>query len=210
MTAFVPNRSDKWRALGALAGALALLAAVLFVPLLRPWWQVESRLRELRAKIEATQAVLARSQEIDDALNAAHTEALRRGGYLAETTTALGSAALTLRLQEAVAAAVTEDSQCVLGNRTPIEGKRDALCSEVRIRADLQCGVASLEQVLRHLETQAPALRIDRLEATLAPSTYGLDSPVTENLPIKLGIEASACLLPPQFANGDLPAGGAP
>lgn len=205
MTPFVPDRADAWRSLGLLMVGLLVLAAVLYAPLLRPWWQTEFRLWALRNSIEATRSIQARAAEIDAALSAAREHALASGDYLSEPTVALANAALAVRIQDAVNAAVTEESVCILGNRAPLGSAEGSHCSEARIRVDLQCGTDSLEQVLRALETQAPRLRIDQMELALAPNPLGFDKPSSGNEPLRVSLEVGGCLLPTPLAGGDAP-----
>lgn len=190
-----PKRADKWRALGILPTGILLFSTLLFVPVLRPWWQVESRLSALRGQIIATQAIQARAPEIERALQTARESALASGRYMPEPTIALGNAALATRIQESVDASTTDTSVCVLGNRLPIEASGKPSCPEARIKADLQCGIASLEKFLRALETQSPRLHIDRMELGLAPNPLGFDKGLAANTPVNASLEIAGCLL---------------
>lgn len=201
---FTPGRIDKWRALGILLAGISLLLALLFVPVLHPWWQVESRLSALRGQIEATQALQAHAPEIEHALQAARGGALSSGLYMPEPTVPLGNAALAIRLQEAVDASTTDTSACVLGNRLPIEASGKSSCPEARIKAELQCGTVSLEKVLRALETQPPRLRIERMELVLAPNSLGFDKGLAANTPVNVSLEVAGCLLAAP-ASGNVP-----
>ena len=210
MTPIVPDRADALRALGLLGVGLLVLAAVLYVPLLRPWWQAESRLWDLQNRIDATRSIQSRATGIDAALSAAREQAFASGDYLSEPTVALANAALTVRIQDAVANAATDDSVCVLGNRAPLGSIEGGPCQQARIRVDLQCGIGSLEQVLRALETRPPRLRIDQMEVALAPNPLGFDKPSTGNEPLRVNLEVAGCLLPAPFAgytaaNGSMP-----
>lgn len=210
MMPFVPDRSDARRAMAILVVGILVLTAVAYVPVLRPWWQTEYRLWALRKDIESTRSIQAKAADIDRALRAARERVLARGTYLPEPTEALANAALTLRIQDAVSASVTDDSVCLLGNRAPIKLVRKDHCVETRVRVELQCGTTSLEQVLRTLETQPPRLRIDRLELDLAPNPLGFDKPFDGNQPIRASFEVAGCMIPPSIAGGDASGVSAP
>jgi len=192
---FAPQRIDKWRALGILVTGICLLLALLFAPVIRPWWQVESRLSTLRDQIAAAQAIRGHAAEIEGTLQTVRNNALSSGLYLPEPTVALGNAALAIRLQEAVDASTTDTTVCVLGNRLPIEASGKSSCPEARVKAELQCGIASLEKVLRALETQSPRLRIDRMELGLMSNPLGFDKGISANTPIDVSFEVAGCLL---------------
>ena len=142
---------------------------------------------------------------IEAALQTARENALSSGLYLPESTPALGNAALATRIQETVEAAATDTSVCTLGNRLPVASGHKPPCAEARIKVELECGVDSLEKVLRALETQPPHLRIDQMELGLVPNPLGFDKPST-NQPISASLEVAGCLLAATDATAPLAA----
>ena len=208
MTTFVPTVSDRHRALGVLCIGAGLLFALLFFPLVKPWWQAESRRWNLQARIDIAQHTLAKAVEIDAEFAARREDLLASGAYLPEPTIALANASLVQRLQQAAENSATDDSVCVLGNRMPVEEKAGSpACEEVRLRAGMQCGGAALQRFLQALETTPPRLRIDRMTIALAPNPLGFDKPMAANQPLKVDFDVVGCLFPAALIAGDRAAG---
>ncbi len=212
MTIFVPTHADRKHALVILAGILLVVFGVAYVPLIKPWWQVESTRWALRASILDTQRVRSRAPRIEADIAAIRAQRLTAGLYLPEPSKALADAALSQRLQQAVTDASSVDSVCVMGNRVPMteqargRGKENA-CDEVRVQVSMQCGLTAMEGVLRELETNSPRLRIDKLELGMAPNALGLDQPLAENQALAVNFEVIGCLLPAVLATGDVVTG---
>lgn len=207
--AFIPSRADRWKAMGVLALGLGMLTAVLYGPLLKPWWQTESQLRALRAKIVQAQQLQQMAPRIDAELSELRGRLQESGDYLPEPNIALANAGLAQRIQQVTTDAASTDSICVLGNRVPItkEGE-DSACPEARFNLDMQCGTAALQRTLRALETQPPRLRVVRMTITPAPNPLGFDKPVTGDAPLNVSLEIAGCLMPDAFAVGDAPGHG--
>lgn len=209
MRTFVPTDADRKRALAVLACVLAVVIGLAYVPLIKPWWQVESARWALRASILDAQRVRSNGPRIEAEIAAIRAQRLTAGIYLPEPSQALADAALSQRLQQAVTDASSEDSVCVLGNRVPLgehaKGKDNTnACDEVRVQVSMQCGVTALESVLRALETPSPRLRIDRMEIGMAPNRLGFDQPMAENQALAVSFEVVGCLLPTVLATGDV------
>ena len=172
-----------------------MLLAVLFVPLLRPWWRTEIRLAMLRARIAETLQTQSRAPAIEAGLRAVRESASASGYYLPEPTVALGNAALAMRIQEAVDASASDTDACVLGDRLPVKSDVPSPCAEARLSVKLQCGTGALENVLRNLETRPPRLRIDRMTLGLESDPAGFGQRPGVNTPIAANLEVAGCLL---------------
>jgi len=192
---FSPGPADKQRALALLVAAASLLIAVLYVPVIRPWRQTETRLAVLKARIAETLQAQSRAPAIEAALRTLRENASARGDYLPESTVALGNAALAMRIQSAVDGSVSDTDTCVLGDRLPIRSDTPSQCTEARLKVKLQCGSGALEKVLRNLETQTPRLRIDRITLALGAAPTGFGQRPDTNTPIDANFEVSGCLL---------------
>ena len=204
MTPFIPTTSDRRRALGVLCAGFSLLFALLFLPLLQPWWQAESQLWNLQARIAKAQQTLDKAAEIDAEFSARREQLLASGAYLPESSVALANAGLVQRLQQATDDATTDDSACVLGNRLPVEVDRSPpTCQEIRVRVGLQCGGVALQRLLQGLETSPPRLRIDQMTVALSPNRLGFDKPMASNQSLDVNFEVIGCLFPTALTAGD-------
>ena len=211
MRTFVPTDADRKRALAILFAVVAVGIGLAYLPLIKPWWQVESTHWTLRTRIIDAQGIRSKAPRIEADIATIRMQRLTAGLYLPEPSKALADAALSQRLQQAVTEATSEESVCVLGNRVPMaegdKGKdKNNACVEVRVQVSMQCGVTALQSVLRALETKPPRLRIDRMEIGVAPNGLGFDQPMAENQALAVNFEVAGCLLPTVLASGDVSA----
>ena len=204
MTEFEPKRTDRVRAMAVLLFACSAALALLYVPLLRPWFIVERERWFLQARIADAQDVLRRSSVIDAEFSRRREQLLTSGLYLSESSLPLATASLTQRLQQAASDAATDDSVCVMGNRVPKGSQQStSSCQEARVQASMQCGGVALQRFLHAIEVTAPRLRIDHLTVGLAANPLGFDQPMASNQPLNVTVEVSGCLFPDALTMGD-------
>lgn len=197
MKQFTPSDADRRQALGILVAGIGVMALVLYFPLLKPWWDVEVRRWRANEAASESQKTLARARAINSRFAARREHLLSSGNYLPESTAALANAGLAQRLQQAALDASTETSVCVLGDRQPVDDiTPNATCKEARMRIDMQCGGAALQQFLHLVEDTSPNLRIDAMTLGLAPNPLGFDKPMSTNQPLNVTFEVAGCLFP--------------
>lgn len=204
MRAFAPTASDRHRALGILSIAVSLILALLYLPLLQPWYLIEKQRWQLRARLLAAQETLGNAATIDAEFVQRREALLATGTYLPESSIAVANAGVAQRLQQAADESSNEDSVCMIGNRLPVEPQHnDDSCEEVRLQASVQCGGVALQRFLQSIETTTPRLRIERISVALAPNPLGFDKPMTLNQPLDVRFEVVGCLLPAALSGDD-------
>jgi general secretion pathway protein M len=179
-----PTRRDRWLALGLLLAALALA----YLLLVHPWFtrplldinrdiaETQEREQRVLAQLQQRGQVQKRLQEVEAALQG-------RPGFLREPTAESAAAALSSRLQDAVASASPGNRSCTISNRSPLtDTARDAQFPRVALQVRLRCGVPEMAAVLHTLETGSPRLFVgnlnllaQRFQASPNESGTGLD-----------------------------------
>jgi len=107
---------------------------------------------------------LAQRGQIATQLSEVQTALEGRPGFLREATAESAAAALSSRLQDAVASASPGNRSCTISNRTPLpDASREPAFPRVALQVRLRCGVPEMAAVLHTLETGTPRLFVDNL-----------------------------------------------
>lgn len=160
-----PTRRDRWLALALLLAALALAYAVLVHPwLTQPLRAINADIAALQERQQRIQAQLEQRAQIEQRLAEVRTALQGRPGFLREPTAESAAAALSSRLQDAVASASPGNRSCAISNRTPLPDTATApQFARVAMQVRLRCGVPEMAAVLQTLETGTPRLFVENL-----------------------------------------------
>lgn len=163
--AMQPTRRDRWLALALLMAVLAAAYAVLMHPwFTRPLLDINHDIAELQERQLRVDAQLQQRDAVTRRLQQVQAELAERPGFLREATIESAAAALSSRLQDAVASASPGNRGCVISNRSPLaDTARDAAFPRVALQVRLRCGVPEMAAVLHTLETGSPRLFVGNL-----------------------------------------------
>jgi len=160
-----PTRRDRWLALGLLLAVIAVAYLLLVHPwLTRPLLAIHADIATVQERQQRVQAQLAQRGQIATQLSEVQTALEGRPGFLREATAESAAAALSSRLQDAVASASPGNRSCTISNRTPLpDASRAPAFPRVALQVRLRCGVPEMAAVLHTLETGTPRLFVDNL-----------------------------------------------
>ena len=160
-----PTRRDRWLALGLLLAVIAVAYLLLVHPwLTRPLLAIHADIATVQERQQRVQAQLAQRGQIATQLSEVQTALEGRPGFLREATAESAAAALSSRLQDAVASASPGNRSCTISNRTPLpDASREPVFPRVALQVRLRCGVPEMAAVLHTLETGTPRLFVDNL-----------------------------------------------
>jgi general secretion pathway protein M len=159
------TRRDRWL-------ALALLIAVIgvaYLLLVHPWFTqplraIDADIAGLQERQQRVQAQLQQRTQVAQGLARARAALQGRPGFLREATAESAAAALSTRLQDAVASASPGNRSCTISNRSPLpDTTPDARFARVALQVRLRCGIPEMAAVVHTLETGTPRLFIDNL-----------------------------------------------
>lgn len=160
-----PTRRDRWLALGLLLAVIAVAYLLLVHPwLTRPLLAINADIAAVQERQQRVEAQLAQRGQIATRLGEVQTALEGRPGFLREATAESAAAALSSRLQDAVASASPGNRSCTISNRTPLpDASREPAFPRVALQVRLRCGVPEMAAVLHTLETGTPRLFVDNL-----------------------------------------------
>lgn len=182
--AMPPTPRDRWLALALLVAALALAYLLLVHPwFTRPLLDINGDIAGLQERDQRVQAQLQQRGQVQQRLQQVEAALQGRPGFLREATAESAAAALSSRLQDAVASASPGNRSCTISNRSPLTStERDAPFPRVALQVRLRCGVPEMAAVLHTLETGSPRLFVSnlnllaqRFQASPNESGTGLD-----------------------------------
>lgn len=159
------TRRDRWLALALLLAVIALAYLVLVHPwFTRPLLAINTDISELQERQQRVQAQLQQRRPVAQGLQQAQAALAGRPGFLREATAESAAAALSARLQDAVASASPGNRSCTISNRSPLQDTaRDAQFPKIALQVRLRCGIPEMAAVLHTLETGSPRLFINNL-----------------------------------------------
>ncbi len=160
-----PTRRDRWLALGLLLAVIAVAYLLLVHPwLTRPLLAINADIAAVQERQQRVDAQLAQRGQIATQLREVQAALEGRPGFLREVTAESAAAALSSRLQDAVASASPGNRSCTISNRTPLpDANREAAFPRVALQVRLRCGVPEMAAVLHTLETGSPRLFVENL-----------------------------------------------
>ena len=163
--AMLPTRRDRWLALALLLAALVPAYLVLVHPwFTRPLLDINRGIAEVQERQLRINAQLQQRDAVEKQLQQVRTTLAARPGFLREATAESAAAALSSRLQDAVASASPGNRSCTISNRSPLtDASRDAAFPRVALQVRLRCGVPEMAAVLHTLETGSPRLFVGNL-----------------------------------------------
>lgn len=163
--AMLPTRRDRWLALALLLAALVLAYLLLVHPwFTRPLLDINQGITQLQERQLRVDAQLQQRDAVEKQLRQVRATLAGRPGFLREATAESAAAALSSRLQDAVASASPGNRSCTISNRSPLtDTARDAAFPRVALQVRLRCGVPEMAAVLHTLETGSPRLFVGNL-----------------------------------------------
>ncbi len=163
--AMQPTRRDRWLALALLLAALVLAYLLLVHPwFTRPLLDINASITEVQERQLRVDAQLQQRDAVNDSLQQVEAALAGRPGFLREATAESAAAALSSRLQDAVASASPGNRSCTISNRSPLtDNSPDAAFPRVALQVRLRCGVPEMAAVLHTLETGSPRLFVGNL-----------------------------------------------
>lgn len=163
--AMPPTRRDRWLALALLLAVIALAYLLLVHPwFTRPLLDINQGITELQEREQRVQSQLQQRTAVQQRLQQVQAALEGRPGFLREPTAESAAAALSSRLQDAVASASPGNRSCTISNRSPLtDTARDAQFPRVALQVRLRCGVPEMAAVLHTLETGSPRLFVNNL-----------------------------------------------
>ena len=158
---------DRWLALGLLAAVVALLYLAVVHPMFtRPLQEADARIEALRERDARVRGLLAQQPQIEQRLAQVDARGVA-GGFLAEPTTELATAALIQRLERVIEEVTPGSRGCAITNRAPMSGEPPpGRYRQVAVTVRLRCGNAETLAVLHALESSRPYLFVDALSIT--------------------------------------------
>ncbi len=161
----MPTRRDRWLALVLLLAALVLAYLLLVHPwFTRPLLDINQGITQLQERQLRVDAQLQQREAVEKQLRQVRATLANRPGFLREATAESAAAALSSRLQDAVASASPGNRSCTISNRSPLtDTARDAAFPRVALQVRLRCGVPEMAAVLHTLETGSPRLFVGNL-----------------------------------------------
>ncbi|XRI95979.1 type II secretion system protein GspM [Stenotrophomonas rhizophila] len=159
------TRRDRWLALALLLAVIALAYLVLVHPwFTRPLLAINTDITDLQERDQRVQAQLQQRGAVARGLQQAQAALAGRPGFLREATAESAAAALSSRLQDAVASASPGNRSCTISNRSPLQDtSADAVFPRVALQVRLRCGIPEMAAVLYTLETGSPRLFVNNL-----------------------------------------------
>lgn len=159
------TRRDRWLALALLLAVIALAYLVLVHPwFTRPLLAINTDISDLQERDQRVQAQLQQRSAVARGLQQAQAALAGRPGFLREATAESAAAALSSRLQDAVASASPGNRSCTISNRSPLQDtSADAVFPKVALQVRLRCGIPEMAAVLYTLETGSPRLFVNNL-----------------------------------------------
>lgn len=159
------TRRDRWLALALLLAVIALAYLVLVHPwFTRPLLAINTDISDLQERDQRVQAQLQQRGAVARGLQQAQAALAGRPGFLREATAESAAAALSSRLQDAVASASPGNRSCTISNRSPLQDtSADAVFPKVALQVRLRCGIPEMAAVLYTLETGSPRLFVNNL-----------------------------------------------
>ncbi|MCF7749433.1 type II secretion system protein M [Bacillus subtilis subsp. subtilis] len=204
------TRRDRWLALALLLAVIALAYLVLVHPwFTRPLQTIGAEISELQERDQRVQAQVQQRGAVAQGLQQVRAALAGRPGFLREATTESAAAALSARLQDAVASASPGNRSCTISNRSPLQDtSADAAFPRVALQVRLRCGIPEMAAVLHTLETGSPRLFVNNLN--LLAQRFQ-QSPNETGTGLDVSFELVGYLKPDPLADSpaDLPAGAA-
>lgn len=159
------TRRDRWLALALLLAVIAVAYLVLVHPwFTRPLLAINTHISDLQERDQRVQAQLQQRGAVARGLQQAEAALAGRPGFLREATAESAAAALSSRLQDAVASASPGNRSCTISNRSPLQDtSTDAAFPRVALQVRLRCGIPEMAAVLYTLETGSPRLFVNNL-----------------------------------------------
>lgn len=159
----IPER-ERWLALGI----LLVLLGLGYLLLVHPWWtrpmqEVGARIDSLQQRDLRARMALAQQPQVLEQLQAQQEQALRRPGFMPETSPERATAALVQQLETVVAEASPGNRSCAIINRSPMTDVRQERFPRAVVQVRLHCGGAELATILHRLESGTPRLFVDNL-----------------------------------------------
>jgi general secretion pathway protein M len=163
--AMTTTRRDRWLALALLLAVIAVAYLVLVHPwFTRPLLAINTDISDLQERDQRVQAQLQQRAAVARGLQQAQAALAGRPGFLREATAESAAAALSSRLQDAVASASPGNRSCTISNRSPLQDTQgDAQFPRIALQVRLRCGIPEMAAVLYTLETGSPRLFINNL-----------------------------------------------
>ncbi|MEG2804212.1 type II secretion system protein GspM [Stenotrophomonas sp.] len=159
------TRRDRWLALALLLAVIALAYLLLVHPwFTRPLLAINAEISELQERDQRVQAQLQQRRPVAQGLQQVQAALAGRPGFLREATAESAAAALSARLQDAVASASPGNRSCTISNRSPLQDTRtDSPFPRIALQVRLRCGIPEMAAVLHTLETGSPRLFVNNL-----------------------------------------------
>jgi len=160
-----PANAERWRILGGVALALALLYLVLV-----HWWftapmlDMGAQIRDLREQEQGFRVQVAQRPQLEARLAQVREFESANPGFLPEATRELASAGLVQRLQQVVSSASPNPNACQITAQTPTDMPSQEPFPRVMVQVRLRCGMGELAAILHALESGSPQLFIDNLD----------------------------------------------
>ncbi|MEI4518009.1 MULTISPECIES: type II secretion system protein GspM [unclassified Stenotrophomonas] len=211
-----PTRRDRWLALALLLAVIALAYLLLVHPwFTRPLLDINQGIAELQEREQRVQSQLQQRTAVQERLQQVQAALEGRPGFLREPTAESAAAALSSRLQDAVASASPGNRSCTISNRSPLtDTARDAQFPRVALQVRLRCGVPEMAAVLHTLETGSPRLFVNNLNLLAqrfqaSPNETGTGLDVSFELVgyLRPGAGSDAAAAPVEPAHEPAPAG---
>ena len=155
---------DRWLALALLLAAIGLLYLLLVHPAFTvPLREADARIADLQERDARVRGLLLQRPQVEQRLAELDAHG-GGGGFLAEPTTELATAALIQQLEQVVSEASPGNRGCAIVNRAPLTGEPPpGRYRRVTVQVRLRCGNAETLAVLHRLESTRPYLFVDAL-----------------------------------------------
>ena len=160
-----PASAERWKILGGVALAIALLYLLLV-----HWWftapmlDMGGQIRDLRDQEQQLRVEIAQRPQLEARLGEVRQFEAANPGFLPENTRELASAGLVQRLQQVVSAASPNPNACQITAQTPTDMPSQEPFPRVMVQVRLRCGMGELAAILHALESGSPQLFIDNLD----------------------------------------------
>lgn len=150
---------ERWLAVGLLAAAIALLAALTIVPAINKLIELNGEEESLALKLKKYERILSRKGVVTKSVEAVNEQIQQQGYFSSQQTEALASADMQEFIKKAI---VDAGGKLSSTQALPVKSKDNFSLLTVSVR--MTGNIEVLRSVLHELETSTPLILIDQLD----------------------------------------------
>ncbi|MGR8941132.1 MAG: type II secretion system protein GspM [Gammaproteobacteria bacterium] len=153
------KKMERWLAVGLLAAAIALLAALTVIPAINKVIELNGEEDSLALKLKKYERILSRKGAVTESVEAVNEQIQQQGYFSSQQTEALASADMQEFIKKAI---VDAGGKLSSTQALPVKSKDNFSLLTVSVR--MTGNIEVLRSVLHQLETSTPLILIDQLD----------------------------------------------